>query len=125
MASVSCAFCHNPVNPHDIGTWKKVSGWVHGPKRDSMTMREDTGEYAHTHCILKAKAGQPVDQQEMFEAVTQAQVYTCDSCMRQVTRSEVHDFADGEHVICKRCVSGKAGHDPVEDLEKLEDLLDE
>lgn len=64
--SESCTFCKGPVNPHDQSTWKKVSGWVHGPRKDSMTLRQDTGEYAHSHCVEKAKAGQPVDQPDLF-----------------------------------------------------------
>ena len=66
--SVPCSFCGGPVNPHDIGTWKRVQGWVHGPKADSMTMREYTGEYAHDHCVKKAKTGQAPDQPDMFKA---------------------------------------------------------
>ena len=64
--SEPCDFCGGPVNPHDESTYKQVTGWVHGRKRDSMTLREDTGKYAHTHCIVKAKAGQPIDQPDLF-----------------------------------------------------------
>lgn len=64
--SETCPFCRGPVNPHDVGTWKKVTGWVHGPRKDSMTLREDTGDYAHDHCVAKEKAGQSVDQPDLF-----------------------------------------------------------
>lgn len=67
MSSVKCFFCPKPVNPHDLGTWKQVTGWVGGPRKDAMTLREDTGEYAHESCILKAKAGQTPDQPDLFE----------------------------------------------------------
>lgn len=66
MASEACYFCSGPVNPHDASTWKQVAGWVHGPRKDSMTLREDTGKYAHAHCVEKAKAGQAADQPDLF-----------------------------------------------------------
>lgn len=31
-----------------------------------MTLREDTGDYAHQHCVDKAKKGQAVDQPDLF-----------------------------------------------------------
>lgn len=64
--TVECAVCGGPVNPFDQGAWKEVRGWVHGPRKDSMTLREDTGRYAHTPCIEKQKKGQPVDQPDLF-----------------------------------------------------------
>jgi hypothetical protein len=64
--SVDCALeCGNPVNPHDVGTWKEVRGWVGGPRKDAMTLREDTGRYAHDHCVRKARKGQAPDQPEL------------------------------------------------------------
>lgn len=68
MASVPCSLgCGNPVNPHDEGVWKKVTGYVGGPKKDSMRLREDTGEFAHAHCVARLLEGQAVDQASMFE----------------------------------------------------------
>jgi hypothetical protein len=61
-----CVFCKGPVNPFDQSTWTRVIGWVHGPRKDSMTLRENTGEYAHDHCVEKAKSGQPIDQPDLF-----------------------------------------------------------
>lgn len=61
-----CALCGGPVNPYDVGTYKQVSGWVHGKKRDSMTLREDTGKFAHEYCVNKAKSGQAPDQPDLF-----------------------------------------------------------
>lgn len=55
--------CGKPVNPHDIGTWKEVRGWVGGPRKDSMRLREDTGRYAHASCVAKAQEGQAPDQE--------------------------------------------------------------
>ena len=69
MASVECALgCGNPVNPFDESTYKEVAGWVHGKKKDSLTMREDTGRHAHESCVLKLKVGQAPDQPSMFDA---------------------------------------------------------
>lgn len=61
-----CLYCGGPVNPHDVSARTQVTGWVHGPKKDSLAMREPTGKYAHQHCVTKAAAGQPTDQPEMF-----------------------------------------------------------
>lgn len=73
MASVPCSLgCGNPVNPHDAGTWKKVTGYVGGPKKDSMRLREDTGEFAHDHCVAKLIEGQAVDQPSMFDITEHA-----------------------------------------------------
>lgn len=57
-----CYFCGNPLNPFDHGIWKQVVGWVGGPRKDSMTLREDTKRYAHDGCIEKLKSGQSIDQ---------------------------------------------------------------
>lgn len=64
--SESCYFCTGPVNPHDSTTWKQVIGWVGGPRKDGMTLREDTKKYAHDHCVQKARAGQAEDQPDLF-----------------------------------------------------------
>lgn len=66
--SEDCALgCGNPVNPHDIGTWKEVRGFVGGPKKDSMRLRENTGRYAHNACVQKLQEGQAIDQPSMFD----------------------------------------------------------
>lgn len=66
--SEDCALgCGKPVNPHDIGSWKQVTGWVGGPRKDSMRLREDTGKYAHNHCVQKLQEGQAVDQPSLFD----------------------------------------------------------
>lgn len=74
MASEPCFFCGGPVNPHDLQTWKMVTGWVGGPKKDGMTLRRDTSNYAHDHCLQKERAGQPKDQPDLFgeDTVTEA-----------------------------------------------------
>lgn len=66
--STECALgCGKPINPHDLGTWKEVTGWVGGPRKDSMRLREDTGRYAHDACVAKVQSGQAVDQPEIFD----------------------------------------------------------
>ena len=62
-----CALgCGNPLNPYDEGIWKEVKGFVGGPKKDSMRLREDTGRYAHNACVEKANQGQAPDQEELL-----------------------------------------------------------
>ena len=66
--SEECALgCGNPVNPHDLSTWKEVSGFVGGPKKDSMRLRADTGRYAHDACVQKVQEGQAVDQPSLLD----------------------------------------------------------
>lgn len=65
--STRCALCYKPVLPHDKDTWKQVIGWVGGPRKDSMRLREDTGSYAHDSCVAKIQSGQALDQESMFE----------------------------------------------------------
>lgn len=53
-------FCGKPVNPYDASTWKEVAGFVGGPRKDSMRLRQDTGRFAHNHCVqLKAQGQEP------------------------------------------------------------------
>jgi hypothetical protein len=67
MAEDCALGCGQPLNPHDSGVWKQVVGWVGGPRKDSMVLRSDTGKYAHGTCIDKARAGQSVDQPDIFD----------------------------------------------------------
>lgn len=64
--TVFCVYGGEPINPHDEGVYKKVSGWVTGPKADSMILREDVGEYACRTCINRLKLGQAADQPDLF-----------------------------------------------------------
>lgn len=61
-----CPLCGEPVNKHADDTWKQVTGWVGGRKKDSMRLREDTGEYAHDHCIKALQTGNPANQPDLF-----------------------------------------------------------
>lgn len=61
-----CVLCFSTVNKDDPTLWKEVSGFVGGPKKDSMRLRKDTGHYAHNMCVQKESNGQTVDQPDLF-----------------------------------------------------------
>lgn len=95
--TVKCFFCGGPVNPHDLGTWKQVTGWVGGARKDSMTMREDSGEYAHDHCVNKARMGQAVDQPDMFSDAPSAPRPAADPVwVIDVDREKAKELFDGD-----------------------------
>lgn len=62
-----CPFCGKPVDKDNRTTWKQVEGWVGGPKRDSMRLRRDTGEFAHDECVLRAQRGISQDQTTLLD----------------------------------------------------------
>jgi hypothetical protein len=62
-----CPFCNRHVARDHPETWKQVVGWVGGPRKDSMRLREDTGRYAHNHCVEKAQIGQAPDQPSLLD----------------------------------------------------------
>ena len=72
MNETKCPLCRKPVDNNDPSSWKQVQGWVGGPRKDSMRLREDTGKYAHDYCIKKIQEGQAIDQAELWDEV----VYT-------------------------------------------------
>ena len=63
-----CLLCHTELNKDDPTLWKQVIGWVGGPRKDSMRLREDTGHLAHDACVAKLQSGQAIDQQSLLEA---------------------------------------------------------
>lgn len=65
FVSEKCVFCGGPVNPHDMSAWKEVTGFVGGPRKDSMRLRKDTGRFAHDSCVHKVNSGQSPDQPEI------------------------------------------------------------
>lgn len=65
--SLECPLCGNQVDPFNKTAWKEVRGWVGGPKKDHMRLREDTGRFAHGECVQKVLEGQSPDQPSMFE----------------------------------------------------------
>lgn len=70
--TTACKLCGKDINPHDTSSWKEVTGFVGGPKKDSMVGRTDTGKFACTPCIEKLKAGQAPDQENLFEPIPEA-----------------------------------------------------
>ena len=63
----NCGLCGFIVDKNALDTWKEVKGWVGGPRKDSMRLREDTGRYAHNECVAKVQQGQAVDQDNLFD----------------------------------------------------------
>ena len=62
-----CSLCSEPVNKNADDVWKQVTGFVGGPKKDSMRLRKDTGYFAHDKCVAKISEGQPIDQPGLFD----------------------------------------------------------
>lgn len=61
-----CVLCDQPIEPAtENDAWKQVVGFVGGPKKDSMRLREDTGSFAHDDCIERIMNGQAPDQEEI------------------------------------------------------------
>lgn len=65
--SRSCAFCTDPVDLDDPNIWREIVGWVHGPKRDGLSLRAATGQVGHDACVHKAKQGEPASTPSLFE----------------------------------------------------------
>lgn len=63
----TCKLCGEPVDQYAEDTAKEVTGWVGGHKKDSMSLRHDTGEYAHGDCVRAAKMGVPPEQITLFD----------------------------------------------------------
>ena len=66
MSETNCSLCGKPVNKDTA--WKEVTGWVGGPRKDSMRLRQDTGKFAHDSCVEKVSSGLPPEQETLFEA---------------------------------------------------------
>lgn len=62
-----CPLCKLKVDKNDPTTWKQVVGWVGGPRKDSMRLRQDTGKYAHDKCVEKVQRGQAIDQPDLWD----------------------------------------------------------
>jgi hypothetical protein len=68
VALEECALeCGESLDTNDETVYKEVAGWVHGKKKDSLTLRSDTGRYAHADCVQKVKDGQDPSQPSMFD----------------------------------------------------------
>lgn len=68
QASNLCPLCEKIINKDDPTNWKEVKGWVGGPKKDHMRLRNDTGLLAHDSCVAKLSQGQTPDQPSIFES---------------------------------------------------------
>ena len=63
-----CALgCGRVVNIDSPDSWKQVIGYVGGLKKDSMRLREDTGNFAHGDCVQRIMDGQAPDQESLFD----------------------------------------------------------
>ena len=62
-----CPLCKRAVDPHDPDTWKEITSWVGGPKKDSPKLRKDTGRYAHSHCVIGVQEGHAPEQAGLFD----------------------------------------------------------
>lgn len=57
-----CFYCSEPVDPFSMFTWRRVTGWERKARAatrksgSDITLREPRDEYAHDHCIGRAKA---------------------------------------------------------------------
>lgn len=63
---MKCDLCGKPVAFIGEPFAKKVTGWVLGPKFDSMKLRQDTGEIAHNSCVLMVQNGQDPMSPDLF-----------------------------------------------------------
>jgi hypothetical protein len=61
-----CAFCGKPCNPHAVGVYVEQSGWSvtrTAGGSNQLSLRKETGRYAHGACIRLAVRGvDPRDQ---------------------------------------------------------------
>lgn len=94
----ACSFCEQPVDIENENTYREVSSWVNGPKLDGPKLREQTGRFAHPHCVENLVAGQSVDQPELFDEVNIdiAHVVWSDGKCRISTNGQGH-FPCSEH----------------------------
>ena len=83
----TCCKCGKPINPHDLSSWKEVTGFVGGPKKDSMVLRTDTGRYACTPCVHKEKTGQAPDQNSLFDPPEEVAETPSEKYAREVEES--------------------------------------
>ena len=89
--SKECAFCGGPVNPFDKGTWKEVTGWVGGPKKDSMRLRVNTERYAHTGCVMKQVEGQAPEQLSMLDDSQASEIFDDDVALLEEMKNNEDD----------------------------------
>ena len=62
---MKCMLCGLPIAA-DAEVAIEVKGWVSGPKKDHMRLREETGFKAHVHCVTIVAAGQDPMEPDLF-----------------------------------------------------------
>jgi hypothetical protein len=60
-----CEFCGSPVDRDGANTWRRVRGWVGGPKRNGFCLQDKPDAFAHDECVQHAKAGHAPDDVPM------------------------------------------------------------
>lgn len=60
MDRILCPFCDEPVEPSATGTYMEQAGW--SKRRDAggsnqVSLRKETGRYAHGKCVQSAVRG--------------------------------------------------------------------
>lgn len=83
-----CPLCKQGVDKDEPTTYKEVKGWVGGPRKDSMRLREDTGRYAHEACVKKIASGQAIDQPTIQELIDRSSLGTPEA---KAARASVSD----------------------------------
>lgn len=67
-----CAYCGEPVDPSSRFTWRRVVGWerkavaMSRKSGSDIALREPRDEYAHDHCIGRAKANLAPGQEALL-----------------------------------------------------------
>jgi len=63
---VECRYCGKEVDPsHRAGNYRRVTGWEQTRMQggaNKITLREDTGEWAHRNCVETLVLGIDVNQ---------------------------------------------------------------
>ncbi len=61
----TCEFCGGDLRRDDATTWRRVRGWVGGPKKNGFCLQDKADAYAHDVCVQSAKAGHGPDDLPM------------------------------------------------------------
>lgn len=116
-----CGLCGGPIDKNQKDSWKQVVGWVGGPRKDSMRLREDTGRYAHDYCVEKVQAGQAPDQESMFDDPTHGRI---DKDIQEAVE-EMSPRNLGQRVALENTAQNKRDMIEGTDYEELEGLLND
>jgi hypothetical protein len=67
MKEATCALCRRPVNPDAKGEYVEQTGWCvnrRGGGTNQLSLRKETGRYAHGGCVRLAVKGIDPERQE-------------------------------------------------------------